>query len=111
MGNLKPFKKGEVANPGGRPKILPEIRRAIEANRNALKVIVMNNVDAEILNQWIKKAIEKGLKSGNIDNLRSLLEIGLGKVVEEAPDFPLTEREKLFVLELRRRDAAKTIPE
>lgn len=107
--NLKPWVKGQSGNPSGKkPVILPEVQRAIEANKNAFKVLLMQKLDEKILNDWIDGIILTGTHEGDASKLKILLEMAVGKMVEDTPDFPLTDEEKLLVMEFRRRKNART---
>lgn len=96
------FKKGHKGGPGRPPVLLPEVQKAIDANRNAVKVLILGKVEqqAEI---WIDRIIQQGIDEGDIVRFKMLLEIALGKLINEAPEFPVSEEEKLLVLEYRRR--------
>ena len=85
--NLKPFKKGEVANPNGRPKKyvsllkeqgykLSEINDTIQAmmamDIEELKE-VWDNPQATILEKTIANAMMTSLKKGSLYSLETLL--------------------------------------
>jgi len=92
-----PFKKGQRANPNGRPPIiLPEVQRAVEANKNALKVVILSEIEPHV-RTWIQNIIEKGVLEGDVQRFKILLELALGKLPEEQPEFPVSEEEKDIV--------------
>lgn len=97
------FKKGKSGNPNGRPPVLlPEVQRAIDANRNAVKVLILEKVESKAA-EWIDRIIQQGVGEGDVIRFKTLLEIALGKLVDEPPEFPVSDEEKLLVLEYRRR--------
>ena len=97
------FPKGVSGNPAGRkPIIEPIIQKAVEANRNAAKALILTKIESA-LPEWIDRIIEEGVKYGDAMRFKMLLELALGKMVDDQPDFPLTEEEKLLVMEFRRR--------
>lgn len=90
--NLKPFKKGEVANPNGRPKKyvsllkesgykLSEINDTIQAmmamDLDELKS-VWDNPKATILEKTIANAMMTSLKKGSLYSLETLLSRAFG---------------------------------
>jgi hypothetical protein len=90
--NLKPFKKGEVANPNGRPKKyvsllkesgykLSEINDTIQAmmamDMDELKS-VWDNKHATILEKTIANAMMTSLKKGSLYSLETLLSRAFG---------------------------------
>ena len=96
--NLKPFKKGEVANPNGRPKKyvtllkeqgykLAEINDTIQAmlsmSLEDLKE-VWQNPDATILEKTIANAMRKSLEKGSLYSIETLLSRVYGKPKETA---------------------------
>lgn len=99
------FKKGQSGNKKGRPPIiLPEVQRAVEANRNALKVLTMDKLQ-KTAGEWVDRIIEQGIGEGDIIRFKTLWEIALGKIIDDAPDFPVSDEEKILILEYRRRKA------
>jgi len=101
--NLRKFKKGEVHNPNGRPKvILPELQKVIDGNRNSVKLMIIQKLDSTF-ETWLDNIIKQGCTYGDVNTLKMLLEMALGKMVEDPPDFPVNEEEKLLILEFRRR--------
>lgn len=96
------FQKGWKGGPGRPPVLLPEVQRAIDANRNAVKVLILEKVETKAV-QWIERIIEQGIGEGDVVRFKTLLEIALGKLVDEPPEFPVSEEEKLLVIEYRRR--------
>lgn len=97
------FKKGKSGNPKGRPPVLlPEVQRAIDANRNAVKVLILQKVEKQAA-AWIDRIIEQGVGEGDVVRFKMLLEMALGKLVDDAPEFPVSEEEKALILEYRRR--------
>lgn len=96
--NLTPFKKGEVANPNGRPKKyvtllkehgykLAEINDTIQAmlsmSLEDLKE-VWQNPDATILEKTIANAMRKSLEKGSLYSIETLLSRVYGKPKETA---------------------------
>ena len=96
------FKKGHAGGPGRPPVLLPEVQKAIDANRNAVKVLILQKVEKQAAD-WIDRIIEQGVGEGDVVRFKMLLEIALGKLVDDPPDFPVSDEEKLLVLEYRRR--------
>lgn len=95
------FKKGNVANPKGRPKvILPELQTLIDANKNAFKAAIIEEVHPKAV-EWIRRVIEQGIAEGDAQRLKMLMEMALGKLVDEPQEFPLSEEEKIVVLKYR----------
>lgn len=97
------FKKGKSGNPKGRPPVLlPEVQRAVDANRNALKVLILTKVES-LAGEWINRIIEQGIGEGDVVRFKMLMEIALGRLVDDPPEFPVTDEEKILILEYRRR--------
>lgn len=96
------FKKGNKHGKGRPPVLLPEVQSAIDANRNAMKVVILQKLEGKVT-QWIDRIIEQGIGEGDVVRFKTLLELALGKMVDDPPEFPVSEEEKLLVLEFRRR--------
>ena len=98
-----PFKKGKSGNPNGRPPVLlPEVQKAIDANRNAMKVLILSKLEGKV-GAWVERIVSQGTAEGDIQRFKTLIEIALGKMVDEPPEFPISDEEKLLILEFRRR--------
>lgn len=95
--NLKPFKKGEVANPNGRPRKyvsllkeqgykLSEINDGIQAlmsmTPKELKE-VENNPNATALELTVTKAILKSMSNGSLYSMDTLMNRVYGKPKEQ----------------------------
>ena len=95
--NLKPFKKGEVANPNGRPrKYVSELRaqgyKVSEVN-DAIQVLmsmtldelkeVYTNPKATVLEKTIASAIRKSIEKGSLYSIETLLTRCFGKPKEQ----------------------------
>ena len=95
--NLKPFKKGEVANPNGRPKKyvsllkesgykLSEINDTIQAmmamDMDELKS-VWDNKQATILEKTIANALYRSFRKGSLYSIDTLLTRVYGKPKEQ----------------------------
>lgn len=99
----KLWSKGQSGNPKGRPPVLlPEVQKVIDANRNAMKVMILQKLEGKV-EAWVEQVIDKGSEDGDVIKLKMLVEMALGKMVDDPPEFPLSEEEKLLVLEFRRR--------
>ena len=95
--NLKPFKKGEVANPNGRPrKYVSELRaqgyKLSEVN-DAIQVLMSMTIDelkevytnpkATVLEKTIASAIRKSIEKGSLYSIETLLTRVYGKPKEQ----------------------------
>lgn len=126
------FQKGNKAGVGhGRPPtILPELQREIDANKNAVKKLILmylnlsesqiterqrTAMEMPMIERWLGNIIEKGANNGDIIPFKMLLEIPLGKLPEEPKEFECSPEEKILVLEYRRRvveqDERKALPD
>ncbi len=101
------FQKGNKLGKGRPPVLIPEVQKLIDANRNAIKTVILQELDGKVVD-WIRTVIERGTLDGDVLKFKMLLELALGKMVDEPQDFPLTEEEKQLVLEYRRRKALGT---
>lgn len=113
MGDGK-FKPGNKMSKGRPPILLPEVQRAIEANRNATRILILDELNAleggvPRIKKVIESCLERAGNDGDAQKLKILLELALGKMVEDPPDFPVSEDEKLLIIEYRRRKALQVL--
>jgi len=117
------FQKGNKAGVGhGRPPILlPELQKEINANKNAVKQLILvylNLNEAQLavrqsapnmpmVEKWLGNIIEKGVLHGDAITFKALLEIPLGKLPEEKSDFDVSPEERELIIEYRRRLASQ----
>lgn len=94
--NLKPFKKGEVANPNGRPKkyvtLLREQGYKLAEINDTIQVMlqmdleelrsIWENPKATILEKTIANAMRKSLEKGSLYSIETLLTRVYGKPKE-----------------------------
>lgn len=94
--NLRPFKKGEVANPNGRPKkyvtLLREQGYKLSEINDTIQVMLQMGVDelkevwdnpkATILEKTIANAMRKSLEKGSLYSVETLLTRVYGKPKE-----------------------------
>ena len=94
--NLKPFKKGEVTNPFGRPRKLVSTLSGIGYTNSQINDTMMNilaltleeikqiedNTTCTALERTIAKAILNGAKKGSLYNLETLITRAMGKPKE-----------------------------
>lgn len=94
--NLKPFKPGQSGNPGGRPKVPPDLKKARELNKNAIAKIILDQLNMTISELTkISKATDKpamevlaatlvvfARKYGDFSRINFLLDRSIGKVTE-----------------------------
>lgn len=97
LDNLKLFKKGEVANPNGRPRkyvsLLKEQGYSISQVNDSIQVLmsmtpkelkeVENNPDATALELTITKAILKSMSNGSLYSIDTLMNRVYGKPKEQ----------------------------
>jgi poly-beta-hydroxyalkanoate depolymerase len=95
--NLTPFKKGEVANPNGRPKkyvsLLRDAGYKLSEINDTIQVMmamdldelksVFDNPKATILEKTIANAMRKSLSKGSLYSLETLLTRVYGKPKEQ----------------------------
>lgn len=106
-----PFKKGKSGNPKGRPPVLlPEVQKAIDANRNAMKILILSKLEGKV-SDWIDNIIAQGSESGDVIRFKMLLEMALGKMVDDPPEFAVSDEEKLLIKEFRRRKDERNVSE
>jgi hypothetical protein len=96
--NLKPFKKGEVANPNGRPKkfvtLLKENGYKVSEVNDTVQAMLSMTLDelkdvwqdpkATILEKTIANAMRKSLEKGSLYSIETLLSRVFGKPKETA---------------------------
>lgn len=97
-----PFQPGNKLGRGRDPVIIPEVQMAIDANRNAIKVLILSRLEGKV-SDWIDQIIAAGTEEGDIIRLKMLIELALGKMVTDAPEFPVSDDEKALILEYRKR--------
>lgn len=95
--NLKPFKKGEVANPNGRPRkyvtLLKEQGYKLSEVNDTIQVMMSMDVDelksvydnpkATIMERTIANAMNKSLQKGSLYSMETLLTRVYGKPKEQ----------------------------
>lgn len=108
MANKGQFKKGHKGGPGRPPVLIPEVQKLVDANKNALKTAIIGELDGKVI-PWISQIIERGINDGDVIKFKMLLELALGKLVDDPPEFPLTEEEKQLVLAWRKRKLERSI--
>lgn len=102
MGDNGQFKKGHKGGPGRHSIVLKEVQDMATKARNELKTIIIERVSPNV-EQWIDRIIEQGVAEGDVVKFKMLLELGLGKLVNEQPEFEVSDEEQILVLEYRRR--------
>lgn len=97
--NLKPFKKGQIGNPKGRPKGSHNIIRqalreltvdtyrevietVLKGNTAALQEII-NNPDTPVIQVGVAKAFLKAMKAGDYAVIERIAERIVGKIPDE----------------------------
>ena len=58
----------------------------------------------------IRQCIDSAIVHGDAQKLKIILELGLGKVIEEAPEFEVSPEERLMIIEYRRRKGGANEP-
>lgn len=95
--NLKLFKKGQSGNPGGRPHIPDDIRKARKENQisvaralNKFMYLSLDELDlvikdqkTEVLDMLIARIISKCMKEGDYMRFNFILDRMIGKVTEK----------------------------
>lgn len=113
MGRPGTFQKGHKGGPGRPPILLPEVQRAIDKNKNELKVMILEELNLLVkmdefeekmpkVRAAIKQIIDRSIIDGDAVKLKIILELGMGKLVDDPPDFPVTEEEKILLIKYRR---------
>ena len=105
MSNNGRWKKGQSGNPKGKPPgatLLPEVQRAVEANRNAVKVLILTKLEGRV-EEWVENIITQGIGDADIVKFKMLIELALGKMAEDPPEFPVSDEEKVLLTEFRKR--------
>ena len=74
--NLKPFKKGKSGNPKGRPKILPELKEALEK-------ILLEEKNGVIALETVLQALRLKAVKGDVRAIQELLDRYYGKVKQD----------------------------
>ena len=107
MGNLKPFQPGQSGNPGGNPRLPPEVRAERRRNQSALILLVSQLFAAKKkgkgkteLERAVLGMIERA-KKGDTNAFRYLIELICGKIPEtdaESPADHMTPEEKLELM-------------
>jgi hypothetical protein len=82
--------------------LLPEVQHMADRARNELKVTIVEKVSPKVA-EWIDRIIEQGVGEGDVVRFKMLMELALGKLVDDPPEFPVSEEEKILILEYRRR--------
>lgn len=117
MENKGRFKKGHKGGPGRPPILLPEVTSLIEKDKNAVRVTILTllNLTEDEFQEKVQRrglpmiervlcqCIERLMNDGDVQKLRMLLEIPLGKLPEEQKEFDVSQEEKEIILEFRRR--------
>lgn len=101
----------KVGNPGGpgRPKVLlPEVQKAIDLNKNALKILILDEMNA--LEQGVPKVrliirgiLERAANDGDATKFKTLLELVFGRTPDDPSYFEVTPEEKELILRFRKR--------
>lgn len=110
------FKKGNKLSKGRPPVLLPEVQRAIDANKNAVKVLILDELNVleggvPRIRKIIRECLERIGNDGDAMKLKTILELALGKMVDEPEEFPVDSEERALVMEYRRRKQGASGPE
>ncbi len=95
--NLKPFKKGQSGNPGGRPKLPEDIKQARRLNQLEVSRVfnrfvnmpleelklALNDPDTKSLELMIGKVMINCMKDGDYARFNFILDRMVGKVTEK----------------------------
>jgi hypothetical protein len=100
---LKPFKPGQSGNPGGRPKLAPELKEYLDEHRGPLTIKALitteklldskdQQVAARVANDWLNKVLP------NAVNVEQELAAGLVRLKQEFENEPETYERALAAL-------------
>lgn len=96
------FAKGNKHGKGRPPIILPEVTEMVSKGRNDLKVVGWEELEPKVRLAF-KSIIETVIANGDAAAFKMVCEIILGKIIDDAPEFPISDEEKILLIEYRRR--------
>lgn len=110
------WKKGQSGNPSGRrPLIEPELREEITRNKNGMRKLILLylnmtekqcadrqcQADIPLVEKLLGSCIEKINLEGDIQKLKLLLELAVGKLPEDPQPFELSTEEQAMIMKYR----------
>lgn len=104
----KPFEKGNKHGVG-RPKIiLPEVQKAIDLNKNALKVMILEEMNAlenkvPKVRMAVRQIIDRCINDGDAVKFKILLELVFGKMPDDPNYFEVSPEEKELIVRFRKK--------